>query len=251
MVGRLSERRRDELMALLLGLVERRPADVADVLQDWAGDGPAGDFELLEDDLDEFIHRYHDVPLAELDLGQMLTDLATLLREHRLRLPSDLSLLIKAFISLDGIGRALDPGFHLADEALPLLRRIERDRYKPKALLRRGSQLMRSALALAEQLPRDASRLLRNARRGRVQVGIELAHLKRVGNQIDRAANRLAMALVLAALIVGSSIVMTVRGGPELFGLPALGLLGFLCAVAGGVWLAVAIWRSGRDDGRD
>jgi hypothetical protein len=72
---------------------------------------------------------------------------------------------------------------------------------------------------------------LRNLSRGHVQVGVEIAHLKRAGDQIDRAANRLAIALVIAALIIGSSIVMTVGGGPTLFGLPAFGLLGFMGAV--------------------
>ena len=73
-----------------------------------------------------------------------------------------------------------------------------------------------------------------------MQVAIDIAHLKRVGDQIDRAASRLALALVIAALIVGSSIVMTVDGGPRLLGLPAFGLLGFVGAAAGGLWL----WRS-------
>jgi ubiquinone biosynthesis protein len=79
-----------------------------------------------------------------------------------------------------------------------------------------------------------------------VHVGIELAHLKRVGDQIDRAANRLAMSLVIAALIIGSSIVMNVQGGPTLFGLPLFGFLGFSGAVLGALWLVRAIWRSSR-----
>jgi ubiquinone biosynthesis protein len=76
---------------------------------------------------------------------------------------------------------------------------------------------------------------------------VEIAHLKRAGDQIDRAANRLAIALVIAALIIGSSIVMTVGGGPTLFGLPAFGLLGFVGAVTGGLWLLRAIRRAERD----
>ena len=76
------------------------------------------------------------------------------------------------------------------------------------------------------------------------QDAIDLAHLKRVGDQIDRAANRLAIALVIASLVIGSSIVMTVKGGPTLFGLPAFGFLGFFGAGAGGLWLVRAIWRS-------
>jgi ubiquinone biosynthesis protein len=75
-------------------------------------------------------------------------------------------------------------------------------------------------------------------------VGLELAHLRRVGDQLDRAASRLSLALVIAALIIGSSIVMTVSGGPTLLGLPAFGLLGFLGALVGGLWLLRSVWRS-------
>jgi len=247
MVGRLSERRREELLNLLLGLVERNPHAVADVLLDWTGDDHGVNLSQLETEIETFVDQYHGAPLAELNLGQMLADVTAILREHHLGLPSDLALLIKAFISLEGMGRGLDPGFHMTTEALPLLRQVVRARYRPKVIATRAWQTLRRTLAVAEQLPNDVSRLLRNARRGRLHVGIELAHLKRVGDQIDRAANRLTMALVIAALIIGSSIVMTVKGGPTLFGLPAFGFLGFSAAAVGALWLVRAMWRSGRD----
>jgi len=244
MVGRLSERRREELLQLLLGLVERHPQTVADVLLDWTGDDHGVNLSQLETEIEAFVDQYHGTPLAELSLGQMLSDVTAILREHRLGLPSDLALLIKAFITLEGMGRGLDPGFHMATQATPMLRQVVREGYRPKVLATRAWKTLRRTLALAEQLPHDVSRLLRNARRGRVHVGIELAHLKRVGDQIDRAANRLSMALVIAALIIGSSIVMNVKGGPTLFGLPAFGFMGFIGAVIGGLWLVRSIWRS-------
>ena len=246
MVGRLSERRREELLQLLLGLVERHPQTVADVLLDWTGDDHGVSLSQLETEIEAFVDQYHGRPLAELSLGQMLGDVTAILRDHRLGLPSDLALLIKAFISLEGMGRGLDPDFHMATQATPMLRQVVREGYRPKVIATRAWKTLRRTLAIAEQLPHDVSRLLRNARRGRVHVGIELAHLKRVGDQIDRAANRLAMALVIAALIIGSSIVMNVQGGPSLFGLPAFGFLGFIGAVVGGMWLVRSIWRSSR-----
>ena len=253
MVGRLSQRRREELLNLLLGLVERNPQTVADVLLDWTGDEHGVNLSLLETEIETFVDQYHGTPLAQLNLGQMLADVTTILREHHLGLPTDMALLIKAFITLEGMGRSLDPAFHMTTEALPMLRQVLRARYQPKVVANRAWQTLRRALAVAEQLPHDVSRLLRNARRGRVHVGIELAHLKRVGDQIDRAANRLTMALVIAALIIGSSIVMTVKGGPTLFGLPAFGFIGFASAFVGGLWLVRAIWRSskGRDVGEE
>jgi ubiquinone biosynthesis protein len=176
----------------------------------------------------------------------MLMDVTAILREHRLALPSELALLIKAFISLESMGRGLDPTFHMATEALPILEQVLRARYRPRALAQRGWHTLQRLLQVTEQLPHDLSRLLRTARRGQIQVGIEVSHLQHVGDQVDRAASRLAVSLVIAALIIGSSIVMTVSGGPQLFGLPAFGLLGYLGAAAGAVWLLRSIARARR-----
>ncbi len=246
MVGRLSKRRREELLQLLLGLVERQPQAVADVLLEWTGESPSVQVEQLEDEIEAFVEQYHGTPLAQLHLGQMLADVTTILREHKLALPADLALLIKAFVTLESMGRGLDPGFHMATEAQPLLRQVVRARYRPKALAQRGWQALSGTVATLARLPQDLQALLRRARHGRVQVNIEIAHLKRVGDQLDRAASRLAVALLVAALIIGSSIVMTVGGGPRLFGLPALGVLGFVAAVLGGLWLLRSIGHDRR-----
>jgi ubiquinone biosynthesis protein len=251
MVGRVSPRRREDLLQLLLGLVERRPKAVAQVLLDWTGDQPVAQLATLEDEIEAFVDQYHGTSLAQLHLGQMLAQVTGILREHRLALPADLALLIKAFISLEGMGRGLDPGFHMATEALPLLRKVVRARYQPRALALRSWQALRQAVEETSRLPGDVAALLRRAREGRVHVGIDIAHLKRVGDQIDRAANRLSLSLVVAALIIGSSIVMTVGGGPTMLGLPAFGLLGFGGAVVGGLWLMRSMWRSGRSREED
>jgi len=244
MVGRLSVKRRNELLALLLGLVERDAQAVADVLLDWTGDGSSADIDALEAEIETFVDQYYGVPLAQLSLGGMLGDVTTILREHRLALPSDLALLIKAFITLEGLGRGLDPDFHMAEEALPLLRKVMRAQYRPRILAQNAWRNLRRTLALVEKLPHDLSRLMRNARHGKLNIHLDIAHLRRVGDQLNQAANRISMALVIAALIVGSSIVMTVEGGPTLFGLPAFGFLGFCSAVVGGLWLVRSIRRS-------
>ena len=248
MVGRLSSRRREELLQLLLGLVERRPQEVADVLLDWTRHAHVSQEPQLEDEIERFVDQHHGTPLAQLNLAHMLAEVTTILREHRLALPSDLALLIKAFVTLEGMGRGLDPGFHMATEVQPLLRQMVRARYRPQALAVRSFDALHTTATALAQLPQNLSRLLRRASRGHVQVSIDIAHLKRTGDQLDRAASRVSLALIIAALIIGSSIVMTVRAGPTLFGLPAFGLLGFVGAAAGGLWLLRSIWRGGRSD---
>jgi ubiquinone biosynthesis protein len=247
MVGRLSDVRRDQLMRLLMGLVQRAPQRVADVMVEWTGDG-VNDEDSLASEIQGFVQQYHGVALKQLRLGAMLSDLMAILRQHQLRLPPDLSLLIKAFVSLEGMGHELDPDFNMASEALPLLQKTLRARYAPSAILQRGWHGVKDMLSLVGGLPQDVSRLLRAARRGRLEIHIDVLHLKRVGNQLDSAANRLVVGIVVAALIIGSSIVMTVPGGPTLLGLPFFGLLGFMGALLGSLWLLVSIWRSGGKD---
>ena len=138
MVGRLAARRRAELLTLLLGLVQRDAQAVADVLLDWTGDAGEADIDTLETEIEAFVEQYHGVPLAQLSLSNMLADVTAILREHRLALPSDLALLIKAFITLEGLGRGLDPDFHMAQEALPLLRKVMRAQYRPKVLAQKA-----------------------------------------------------------------------------------------------------------------
>jgi len=87
--------------------------------------------------------------------------------------------------------------------------------------------------------------MLRSMRGGQFQHHIDIGHLREFGQQIDHSANRLTVGVVLAALIVGSSITMTVKGGPTLLGLPLFGFLGFVGAVIAAIWLLVSIWRSG------
>lgn len=248
MVGHLSVHRRQQLLRLLLGLVQREPQTVVDVLLEWTRDGRTVPQERLETDVEAFIDQYHDTPLAELGLGRMLVDVTAILRENRLALPPDLALLIKTFVTLEGLGRGLDPAFHMATEALPLLQQVMRARYRPRALARRAWGSWLRLLEVAEQLPQDLGRLLRRARQGRMALDVESRTLRHVGDQLDRAANRVSLALIIAALIIGSSIVMTVGGGPTLLGLPAFGLLGFLGALVGAFWLGRTIWRDRRHD---
>ena len=137
----------------------------------------------------------------------------------------------------------------MTQEALPLLKRAMRARYRPKALAVHGWQSLNRWMTLFTRVPDDLARLMRSVRRGGVQVHIDVEGLQRAGDQIDRAASRMTVGIVVAALIIGSSIVMTVRGGPELWGLPAFGLLGFFGASAGALWLVRSIARGGHESG--
>lgn len=244
MVGRLSRARREQLMSLLHALAEHDAERVTDVLLDWTRE-PDIDEEQLAQDVDAYVDRYHGVPLGQLDLTQALLELTVLLRERRLALPPELALLIRVFVTLEAMGRSLDPAFDLARQTAPFLRRVMLARYRPKRMVRDGGRALIDLAGVLSALPRDLRRLLRSARRGNLRIRMDVDNLREFSRQIDHSANRLTVGVVLAALIVGSSIALTVKGGPNLLGLPLFGLLGFVGAVFAGVWLLVSIWRSG------
>jgi len=127
------------------------------------------------------------------------------------------------------------------------VRRVLEARYTPQALAKRARHGMKELADVLFGLPRDIARLFRQARRGRLRIDLDLKRLDHFGIQLNQAANRLTMGVLTASLVVGSSIIMTVQGGPKLFGLPVFGLIGFVLAFFNSVWIVLSIWRSGKD----
>ena len=201
----------------------------------------------LAADVDELVFNYDTASLKQVRFGVLLNELVTIMRENHLVVPPDLTMLFKALITLEGLGRQLDPDFQIVRHLTPFVKRVIVNRYMPGTLARKGWRNVSNVIDLAAALPRDLSRMLREARRGRLKIDLDLKRLDHFGHQLDHSANRLTLGLIISALIIGSSIVMTVKGGPTLFGLPAFGFLGFFLASVFGVWLVLSIWRSGRD----
>ncbi|MBU0592102.1 MAG: AarF/UbiB family protein [Pseudomonadota bacterium] len=245
MVGRLTHERRNQIVDLLASLARRNEQGMLDVLLEWTGNASVDDGKLAAD-VCELVVNYENVQLKDVRLSTLLQEITMIMREHSLVLPSDLTLLFKALVTLEGLGRQLDPEFHLITHLEPFVEQVIRERYTPSALWQRGLKDFSQFYGLVTGLPRDLGRLIREIRRGKFKIDLDLKRLDHFGQQIDRSANRLTMAILTASLVIGSSIVMTVEGGPTLFGLPLFGLIGFLLAFFNSVWIIFSIWRSNR-----
>ncbi len=245
MVGRLTEERREQVISFLYGMVNQTPAKVVEILEDWS-DVIKTDEQALAIEIEAFVDQYSSLALKDLSLPMMMGDLMAILRDHNLSLPPDLALLIKAYITLDGLGRHLDPEFQTMAFATPYIQELMVSRYKPEAVARRGWRNLISVVDMLSSFPKEMHQLLRASRKGAIQVDINVRRLDYLVDKTDRAISRLTMGIVTAALIIGTSIIMTVRGGPEIMGLPVFGFFGYLFATMGGIWLLFSIWRSGK-----
>lgn len=245
MVGMLTHTRRNQIVDLLHALTCMDEQALLQVLLDWSGESVV-DEDRLGYDVAELLQTYDDLQLKDVKIGPLLNDITALMRHNDLVLPSDLTLLFKTLITLEGLGQQLDPEFHMIDHVTPFVERIIHQRYTPQALWERGRKSVRETLEVLADVPRDVRHLLRDMRRGRVKIDLDLKRLDAFGHQLDRSSNRLTMGILTASLVIGSSIIMTVEGGPKLFGLPFFGLVGFLIAFFNSLWIIFSIWRSGK-----
>jgi ubiquinone biosynthesis protein len=241
MTGLLTHERRNQIVDLLVALVQKDESGLLDVLLEWTGDTVVNEGKLAADVV-EFVFNYASMQLKDVKVGDLLSELTVLMREHSLVMPSDLTILFKAMITLEGLGRQLDPQFEMVPHLTPFVKHVLRERYSPAAVLKRGQHSVKDMLSIVTELPRDLARLLKEARRGRVKIALYLKRLDRFGQVLDRSVSRLTLGIMTASLVIGSSIVMTVSGGIKIFG-----LVGFLLAFINSIWLIFSIWRSGKD----
>ena len=181
-----------------------------DVLLDWAGD-EAVDEERLAADVDELVTDYADLPLKDMRVGRAdRSHHGDRCATHGIVLPSDLTLMFKALITLEGSGRQYDPDFALADRLKPFVDRALAARYAPAEVGRRGGASLGQFVDLMRAIPRDLARLLKDARRGRLRLDLDLKRLDSFVHKLDRTIDRITIGIMTASVVIGSSIVMTV-----------------------------------------
>jgi ubiquinone biosynthesis protein len=248
MVGRLTLARRRQIVDLLAGFVHHDEESMLEVLLDWRGPDAVNEARLAAD-LAELAFDYSDAQLKDLKIATLLHRTSTILRDHSIVLPPDLALLFKALITLEGFGRQYNPEFRLIDRVEPFLRRAMSERYQPADVWQRGQATLGDFLGLLASMPRDLARLVKDARHGRMRIELDLKRLDNFGASMHNAIDRATIGIMTASLVIGSSIVMTVAGGPTLFGVSLLtycGLFGYLIAFVNSLWVIFSIWRYGR-----
>jgi len=210
---------------------------------------------ILPEDIDRasFEREYYDImlryfgrPFKHVRMGELLLDYIRLAARHDIRLPRDLLLFDKCIIELEGLGRLLHPDIDIIKESQPYATRLYVESMSPGTVIKDAARALSDYRDLAERFPIEAARILKKIDEGK--IGIEFKHrgLEEFMGEMDRSSNRLTFAIIIAALIVGSSLVIAAEAAPTIFGLPALGVLGFIIASILGLWLAFQIIRSGK-----
>ncbi len=201
----------------------------------------------LQRDLEKVLESYDGLPFKEMPFGAIMAQAFDIIRRHRLHLPAELTLTIKSLTIIDHLARTISPELNLVEHLRPYARKLAAEQVSPSRLLKRGRHALRDAVNLAENLPDDLHDILEKFRLGHFQMHFHHEHLEDLIHTLDRSSNRISFGLVIAGLVVGSSLLAPQK--ETFFGLvrlQTLGVLGYHVATIMGLWLLISIVRSRR-----
>jgi ubiquinone biosynthesis protein len=248
-VGYLTVDNRLALGDLFLALLDRDVEGIIRSLLDMDVVDQSRVGSAMRRDISRFLVRFYGLALGDVQIGDLLNEAFGLAFRYGGRLPADLALLAKTLVMLEGLGRQLDPSFVLVEEVRPFAAQLVRERLSLRELGGGLVQSLRDANRLARNLPRRVDSLWGRLDRGELTIGIDLRRLDELIGGLNLLVNRLAFSIVVAGLIVGSSVVIH-AGGPVRWEIPFTGIglplaeISFVLAGVMGAWLLISIVRS-------
>ena len=245
-VGQLTRRMRHflaELFEAAAALDAERIVAAASVL---AAPHRRPDFRAMEKEVTFALRENLNYAIGHQEIGRVILSLLNIFGRHGINITQDYCLMAKAVLSIEEAARALDPQFDLRHAAAPILADLHRERYSPRILagqLRRG---LAGAMTRLGDLPVDLHRLAQRISQDDLTINFQHRGLEDLDDAINKASSRLTLALIVAALIVGSSRIIHANVKPTVLGISSLGLIGYLLSMVIGLWIVWDVFRHGR-----
>ncbi len=241
MVARLDRQTREKIEDMLLAAVSRDELSLTDSILR-LGTAPISiDRDALRMDLVDFLDDYVGESLNDLNLTGMLTSITEIIRSHHIMLPSNISMLLRVLIMLEGTSRELNRDFNIMEIIKPHVSRTFKTRFAPKRLLNKIQRSYKDWERLFQILPQDSAEILQRIRSGTFDINL---HHRR----LDHIANRMIHGLVVASTFLGSSIILAGKIPPLIKGVSVLGLAGCIIAMVMGFRLFTSIKKSSSEE---
>ena len=245
MVGRIDETTKDQLANILTAMIER---DIPEISDTFIAMGLIDEVDVrkLNLGLADLMDSYYGIPLNELRIGPLLVEIVKLVSQYRVKIPPDLFLLVKTMLTIESVGSSLYPEFNMTVQARPFVENLLKSRYSPKKIAMEIRKFAKDLYRFKSTFPKDLNIILSKIKKGTLSIDFEHQGLENLILHMDKVSNRIAFSLIIAALVIGSSIIMQTDKGPLFLWFPVLGVIGFIVASIFGLGLAIAILRSGR-----
>ncbi|MCJ8498987.1 ABC1 kinase family protein [Desulfatitalea alkaliphila] len=244
MVGRLTPKDRNDMIDLIGAVVSRDSDDLVDAILTLNSAPMNIDRRSLQIDVMELLDMHSVAAVEEINLGMLLLDISDLLRAHRLQVPLDLYLMIKALVTAEGTARLIDPKLDIIAEIEPHLRRLALARFKPTRIWQRFQSMAFKLVTSPIQFPRQVAEVVEKMQRGELRLRFEHHNLGDMRLTLEKTFSRLTLGIIAGATIIGSSLLLVTELPPKVAGYSLLGLIGYLFAGLMALWVVYDILRN-------
>lgn len=246
LAGHLTRRLRHALADFWIAAVEQDTERIVQIAADLAPVDARPDLRALEKEITLALREELNFAIGRQALGRAMLRLLFLFGQNGIPLSRDYALMAKAVLSIEEVGRMLDPKFDLRGPTEPVLRELQRERASPRVLLRRTREMVRHTVLGLQDLPFELRRLVRRLEHDSLAINLHHRGLEDHDDAVKIAANRIALGVIIGSLIIGSSLIVTTGIKPHLLGYPALGIVGYLLSALLGLYVVWDIIRHGR-----
>jgi ubiquinone biosynthesis protein len=246
MTDSIDRQTREEFVDLIDSVVHQHESRAAQALLKLTSWDHEPDIRLLEKDVADFMGQHLYKPLKDIEIGKLLNRLLELVSRHRLIVPPDIFLMMKALTTIEGVALMLNPDFDMVKQTAPFIEQVKLARFYPGRIAGDIFKLGSDMLQFANRFPKDMLEIMRLIRQQKLTVQMEHKGLETMLATYDQISNRISFSIIIAALIIGSALIVISAIPPLFYGISLIGIIGFLAAAIMGIWLLVAILRKGR-----
>ncbi|PXX26402.1 AarF/ABC1/UbiB kinase family protein [Arenibacter sp. ARW7G5Y1] len=247
MMGTIMPKDKEALIDLLLCFLKKDVRKLIPVLKKIAIRSEIPDEKKLEYDLYELVEGISNTSIRNIKLGITLKQFKNVLYENKITIPHYLYILIRALVIIEGVGLKLDPEFNITDNLEPYMAKITRKRFGLKRLFKKNLNRFQDYNALLDKLPDDINEIVDKIKDGKLVIVHEHKGLDEFRKTLKTAFNRLVYAVIIAALSIGSALLVMADMPPKVSGIPVLGAIGFGLSAIIGLVILISIYRSKKD----
>tara|TARA_B100001971_G_C18267722_1_gene595400 strand:+ start:19 stop:612 length:594 start_codon:yes stop_codon:yes gene_type:complete len=195
-------------------------------------------------DLEDLIRPLQDNSLSDVKVSYVLEDIFELAHKHKVKLPVDLILFGKTFITLEGLALRYYPDFKMVEQSKPFIKKIKKQSFNQlkEDIINTGWKYKK----LIKIIPDKTSGFLNKLEAGSIKVDIEDKDIKNLTSELDKSSNRLTYGMIIASLIIGSALLSYIGKGPMISGLSIFSIAGFFVAILLSIILAISILRENK-----
>jgi len=242
-VGSILPSQRTFLADLLSALIRSDAVRAVRAVLNWSGYRGPEFTRRLTMDMEHIIERYLSRPFGRLQIGEMVSAMVDLIRRYDIEIPSNFYLLSKALSTIEDIATSLYPDFDFIRASRPFAKRMIRKELSPDRIADQIAGASGDTLRFIRDFPGETRDLMNLIKSGKLKLEFELKDLSRIDSTLKKVVTRLSAAIMLAAMIMASSILVQSLIPPLVLGVPVIGILGFIFSGILGFVLLIDLWR--------